>query len=296
MRAHAQLRCAFLGYLWRMVRALHKSSRVELLGVGLEPQRSRSPEAEAFCKREGVPCFEARRVDGVGPLAQLLDEGLDLLVVGAFGQILPLSVIDAPRLGTLNLHASRLPAYRGGWPIEWQILRGERRGGATLHWMVEEVDAGPIALCRELPIGERDRYDDVYARCHAAGEAMLAELLELATGEWPRTPQTPCPAPTPSRSRRDGVIDWRLPASEIDRLVRAEGWRRWVRSELDAGNLTVEEAEPLPGRGGRPGEVIVGGESPVVATGEGQLRLLRHTAPVSLPPGQLLPCAPRETI
>lgn len=294
-RSTPPLRCAFLGYSWRLAQALHESPAAELVAVGLEPQRLRATEAREFCERAGLAWFDARRIRESPRMSLLLEEGLDLLVVGAFGQILPARILEAPRLGTLNLHPSLLPAYRGGWPIEWQILQGERCGGATLHWMVEAVDAGPLALRRELPIGPRDSYDDVYTRAHAAGEELLRALLLEPVDKWPRTAQPPGPAPVARRSARDGVIDWRRSTALIDRLIRAEGWRGWVRSELSAGDLVVEAAEPgpAPASSPLPGTVIEAGGNPIVASGDGALRLLRYRSPGPLAAGEKLPSSPR---
>ncbi len=274
----------FLGYLWQVARALHESGAVELVAVGLEPQRARSAEAMAWCESAGVEHFDARRISDNARVREILDEGLDLCVVGAFGQILSTEFLQRPRKGVLNVHFSLLPKYRGGCPIEEQILAGETQGGVSLHWVVEDVDAGPLAAQSRFPIAGNDSYDKVFEQAHVAAGCALVDLLRDPLEAWPRTPQRRGTAPTPPRQRADGLIDWFCSARQIERLVRADGWKGWVRAERDEGVLIVREArvESVVSPAGdlsdadrqSYGTVIEAGAEPLIATGDGALRLL----------------------
>lgn len=293
--AGVPLRCVFLGYLWKVARELHESPAARLLAVGLEPQRTRTAAAGAWCESAGVERFDARRLRRNDDWTRITAPGIDLLVVGAFGQILRTPILAAPTVGTLNVHPSALPAYRGGWPIEWQILSGERRGGVTIHWMTEEVDRGDVAAQRSFAIGGDDDYEAVFERAHSGAAELMSALLEQPPERWPRRPQPAGGPPVAARSARDGLIDWHLPGTAIRRLVLAEGWRGWVRSELAEGDLVVRRVEPASRPpGARPGEVVAGGARPAVATGDGALRLVSFDTPLPLRAGTRLPSKPRR--
>src|SRR5665213_803464 len=122
------IRCVFLGYMWKLARSLIESKNIELIGVGIESQRIRSPEAKLFFEQSGISCFEAAKIRSNDTFASMLENGIDLIVVGAFGQILSPEIIGKVNSNVLNVHTSLLPAYRGGSPIESQILAGDTMG------------------------------------------------------------------------------------------------------------------------------------------------------------------------
>jgi methionyl-tRNA formyltransferase len=286
------LRCVFLGYLWKVARAIQRSTQAELIAVGVEPQRSRSAEAIEYYRNNQIPFFDAARSAPSRQLEETLDAGIDLLVVGAFGRILPPAIVQAPRLGTINVHCSLLPAYRGGCPIEEQILAGETRGGVTLHWMTGDVDAGPILAAAPSIISPDDAYADVFERCHANAELLLADVLTREPSGWQRTAQV---TSTPIRKPRcadDGIVDWNRSAVEIRRLVLADGWRGWVRSRLPDGDIVLERVAVSSGDLDRsapvPGRVRSGGPFPTIETGHGVITLEKWAAPRPLVVGEVL--------
>lgn len=132
-------------------------------------------------------------------------------------------LLRAARRGALNMHGSLLPKYRGRAPVNWAILKGERESGATLHYMVERVDAGDIVDQQAVPILEDDDAREVYVKVTVAAETVLARSLPaLLTGSAPRRPQTIEPGQYFGRRRpEDGRIHWQRPAREIHNLVRA---------------------------------------------------------------------------
>ena len=271
-------RCLFLGYLWRVAEVLARHPRTELIAAGIEPQRPRTASMKQACERLGISTWDARGIRTSKKLRAWLDEGVDLVVVGAFGQILPRWILDAPRFGVLNVHGSWLPEYRGGCPLEEQILDGCKQAGASLHWMSEEVDAGPIVARRRFAIGDHDTYEQVYQRFHRTAADLLEQRLAESPESWPQVEQ---PAAAPARPPLDpaaGRICWSQPAEGLERRVRALGWRQWVRAPVAAGDEVIlheARAETLS-EPATPGMVLEAGEHPLVTAGDrSALRLTR---------------------
>lgn len=147
----------------------------------------------------------------------------DLLVVTAFGQILPAAVLATPRLGAINVHASLLPRWRGAAPIQRAILAGDTESGITIMQMDEGLDTGPMLLRETVPIGPETTADHLHDALSELGAQLIVEALDaLAAGQLKPWPQ-PAEGATYAKklTRADGVIDWRKPAVEIARQVRA---------------------------------------------------------------------------
>lgn len=145
----------------------------------------------------------------------------DLFVVVAF-RILPPEIFTLPPLGTINVHASLLPKYRGAAPIQWAILRGEQETGITTFFIEEQVDSGDMILQRRTPIGAMETAGELHDRLMLIGAEVLFDTVSLiAAGEVPRHKQEGTPTPAPKITRDMAHIDWAQPASEIFNLVRA---------------------------------------------------------------------------
>jgi len=271
------LRCVFLGYLWPIAQTIVRSQGAVLLGCGIELQRSKSPQMVDFCEREKIPWFDAKLIRSNPAFDRLTSSHVDLIVVGAFGQILNKKILGASRYGILNLHPSLLPAYKGGSPIEEMILKGETKGGATFHWMVEGVDEGPIVKAEPIPIGSNDDYATVLERCVHKGEIMMGELLKVPIEAWPRLEQTSSERIYAPRTQEDGRIDWQADITEIQRKILALGWRGWARARTQGQELIVRRAR-IVGREnlGVPGEVFAVTPAVVVACQNGALELLEY--------------------
>ncbi len=147
----------------------------------------------------------------------------DLFVVAAYGQILPKPLLEIPKYGAINVHASLLPKYRGAAPIAWAVLNGERKTGATIMKMDEGMDTGDILLQRELPIGAEDTAETLHDRLAPLGAELLVEFLaKMKGGEISPIRQDPSQATyAPPLKKENGRIDWKKEAQEIDRKVRA---------------------------------------------------------------------------
>jgi methionyl-tRNA formyltransferase len=200
---------------------------------------------------------------------------LDVAVVAAYGLILPLPMLEAPRRGCLNIHASLLPRWRGAAPIHAAILHGDAESGVTIMRMEEGLDTGPMLLKGVVPLGPRSTTPEL----HDALAAMGAELILRALDEDPPAVPQPEEGATyaPKLTKADGLLDWAQPAAALDARVRA--MNPWPgayfphRGEV----LRVLAAEPAAGKGAA-GEVLAG-PALTVACGEGALRLTRLQRP-----------------
>ena len=206
----------------------------------------------------------------------------DLFIVAAFGQILPQAVLDLPRYGTLNIHASLLPKYRGVSPISEAILQGDTETGVTIMLIDAGVDTGPILLQRAIPIAEDDTTGSLTLKLAALGASALLEALPL----WVQGNITPQPqderfaSHTHRLHKEDGKIDWNRPADVLARTVRA--FTPWPGAYTNWGNkilkiISAHTIQSDPGSEARAGTVSLrkenGLQTLIVATGKGLLIL-----------------------
>ena len=196
---------------------------------------------------------------------------LDAAVVAAYGLILPQAMLDVPRLGCLNIHASLLPRWRGAAPIQAAVLAGDTQSGVTIMQMDAGLDTGAMLLSQAVPIGPRGTAAMLHDELSALGAALVVRAL--AERPSPRAQPSEGATYAPKLSRADGELNWTRPAAELDRRVRAlNPWPgTWCR--LGGEVLKVLEAEPDRGQvGARPGTVL---RDLTVACGEAALRLTR---------------------
>jgi methionyl-tRNA formyltransferase len=266
----------------------------ELVGVFTRPDRPRgrgqrisaSPVKEAALAARLPVSQPATARDGA-MLDELKSWRADVLVVVAYGLILPQSLLDAPRLGSVNIHASLLPRWRGAAPIQRAILAGDTHTGITLMRMEAALDAGPMLLQRSIPIQESDtcaRLHDTLAQLGA--QTLLEGLDALAVGALPPTPQPSEGVSYAAKiSKSEAAIDWGRSATEVDRQVRA--FNPWPVAEtaFEDTQLRIlatrlcEDAEPAP-HGRAPGTVVaVLDDAIVVQCGKGQLALTQVQRP-----------------
>ena len=233
----------------------------------------------------GLPVWQPGSFKKVENQEALAAYQADLLIVAAFGQILPQAVLDLPRYGTLNIHASLLPAYRGSSPISEAILQGESEAGVTIMLLDAGIDTGPMLLRRAIPVVEDETTASLTPKLAELGATTLLEALPLwVSGQLVPQPQDHTLAShTRMLRKEDGLIDWSRPAAELARAVRA--YIPWpVASTTWRGkSLKILAAHPqssTPG-GEQPGQVSLetlttaGGTRKVlrVATGQGSLLL-----------------------
>jgi methionyl-tRNA formyltransferase len=206
----------------------------------------------------------------------------DLMVVVAYGLILPQAVLDVPRLGCLNIHGSLLPRWRGAAPIQRAVLAGDERTGISIMVMDAGLDTGPELLRRELAIGARETAGQLHDRLAPLGaEAIVAAAQGWAAGSIHATPQPAAGVTYAAKIRKEeALVDWSKPAVEIDRQVRA--FNPWPIAETQLGDARVRIWESCPVTAEvaghpdtLPGTVVQATAGRVfVATGDGLLELL----------------------
>ena len=237
-----------------------------------------SPPVKEEAVRRGIPVFQPEKARHPDAVARIAAEAPDLIVVAAYGHILPKSILDIPRLGCINVHASLLPKYRGAAPINWAVARGETVTGITIMRMDEGMDTGPMLHVREVPIGGEDTAETMFSKLSVLGaEALREALRRLQEGTLCETPQDAALATyAPLLKKEHGRIEWRRPAGEIRNLVR--GMTPWPSAfALHAGKTlkvlsSAVAAESCPAV--EPGEIVaLGRDGITVACGEAALRL-----------------------
>ena len=248
---------------------------------------SHSP-VKATAVEHGVPVLQPERgvlkARGFGFLDELRALDADLAVVAAYGRILPDAVLAAPRLGTLNVHASLLPKYRGAAPVHRAIIAGERETGVTIIRLVREMDAGPILARRTHPIGANDLSTEVETALAEMGADLLVEATEgLVAGMVTDQEQNHADATfAPRITRDDGRIDWHLPAETLHNLIRglhpwphAYGFNEGTRYLIHRSTVL-----PPPSVPAAPGTIVEAtGDRLVVATGRGGALALTEIQP-----------------
>lgn len=269
------------------LRALLARPGVELAAVVTQPDRPagrgrrlRAPAVKELALAAGIPVLQPPRLRHPDAVAELAAFAPDVVVVMAYGQILPRAVLDLPRLACLNLHASLLPRHRGAAPIQAAILAGDEVTGVTVMYMAEGLDTGDMLLHRSLPIAADETGGTLHDRLADLAPSALADALDLlAEGRAPRTPQDDAAATYAARlSRDDGRIDWSQPAAGLERLVRAMNPWPAAATEiplLDGSRVRVKVfvADIVAGDG-LPGVILAADEDGiVVASGAGALRL-----------------------
>lgn len=185
------------------------------------------PPVKKMALGAGVPVFQPHKLKAPFTRAFLSQFHPDFIVVVAYGHIIPQWLIDLPRFGCVNVHASLLPKYRGAAPIPWAIVRGERVTGVTTMKIDAGLDTGDILLERETEIGPDDTTESLAERLSVIGADLLVQTLRaLDRGEIrPRPQENAAATLAPMLKKEDGRIDWSLDASEIERRVR--GFRPW---------------------------------------------------------------------
>lgn len=259
-------------------------SSEEVVGVFTQPDRPAGrgkkltpPPVKRRAEEAGVPVYQPERMREEGAMDELETLRPELIVVVAYGQILPKRVLDLPKHGCINVHASLLPALRGAAPINYAILEGHERAGVTTMYMDEGLDTGDMLVKRDMAIPPRMTAGELHDALMPLGvEALLETIERIKDGTLVRTPQDDDASTyAPMMNRAMAQIDFRAPAEVIDRKVR--GLYPWPMAwaERDGVRVKIHRAEPVSvDHGAVPGTILSIGEEGIrVACGEGALEI-----------------------
>jgi methionyl-tRNA formyltransferase len=292
--AETPLRVVFMGtpplaahILTRLIDA--QGALLRVVGVVTQPDQPRDrglrrePSAVgAVAECCGLALLKPAKIRTPEFLAELVKMAPDLIVVAAYGRILPKAVLEAARITPINVHASLLPAHRGASPVEGAILAGDRETGVTIMRIIEQLDAGPILLKRAIPIAPDETQATLKQKLAELGATALLDAIDkIARGEIVESPQDETLATyTRPIEKSDAIIDWSADAERIERMVRAyDPWpigRTSLRGEpLLVHRATIADREAIAAE---PGTIVDLNPAPVVQCGRGRLSLLEVQA------------------
>ena len=236
-------------------------------------QQTLPPPVKLLAEAHGIPVLQPVKVRHPDAIEEIRALRPDLIVVIAFGQILPKALLEIPGSGCINVHASLLPRYRGAAPLNWCIINGETETGVTTMLMDVGLDTGDMLLKRVTPIDPDEDTSSLHDRLSGIGAELLAETIDLAAAGRlaPEKQDDALTCYAPMLKKEDGLIDWGKDAPGIKNLVR--GMTPWpgAYSSLDDKLLKLFRVQCASGSG-TPGEVLAAGRDGIeVACGEGSI-------------------------
>lgn len=244
---------------------------------GRGKQLAASP-VKLLAQEFGVEVQQPNRIKEPENLELLTELRPDIIVVVAYGQILPVSILELPPRGCINVHGSLLPHYRGAAPVQRAIMNGETVSGVTTMYMDKGLDTGDIILKKMVPIAEDETFGDYYGRLAEAGALLLLDTLDqINWGTAPRIPQQETEATyAPPLRRQDELIDFSRSAREIKNQVRALAPEPGATAMINGNMLKIYQVDLVDcEQQGEPGEVLLCSRQRglVVQTGQGHLQL-----------------------
>ena len=231
------------------------SHNYPVIGVVTQPDRPSGrgqkevcPPAKILAQKFSLPVFQPQKVKDKSFLDIFYQLNPEIVVVAAFGQILPKAIIEFPKLGCLNIHPSLLPKYRGAAPLNWSIIRGEAKTGVTIMLMDEGMDSGDILLQQETPLGTTETYGQLHDRLARQGADLLLTAIEQVTiGTALKHPQDSSTVTfAPRLTRETGQIKWQESCSGIANLIRGLCPTPAAYTFLEGQALKIYAAEPKP--------------------------------------------------
>jgi len=262
----------------------------EVIAVVTQPDRPvgrkkvlTPPPVKVEAIKHGIPVYQPEKIRQSEELAQIIALNPDLIVTAAFGQILPKELLDAPKLGCINVHASLLPELRGGAPIHYSIIQGKEKTGITIMYMAEKLDAGDILTVAEVTIEEEDTVGSLHDKLSETGSELLSSTLpKLIAGELTPIPQEDEKATfAPNIKRSDERIDWSTSGEQIYNKIR--GMNPWPVAFTEYENKPMKiwgatkiarQSDALPGT-----IVSIEDDGLIVATGSGSFIKITELQP-----------------
>ena len=240
-------------------------------------QKLQPSPVKVFAQEKNLPILQPQKIKSPESVAELKKFQADLIVVVAFGQILSQEILDLPKFGCINVHASLLPKYRGAAPIEWSLINGEKITGVTTMQMNAGLDTGDMLLKSEVQITDEMILPELREKLMAAGADLILETVRNLETIQPVKQDDSLSNYAPMLKKDTGKIDWNKPAREIHNLVRGlyggafatlngEKFKIWRTKISDTENLSA-------------GEIKISGKKLLAGTGEGVLEILEIQAP-----------------
>ena len=254
----------------------------EVVGVVTQPDKPQGrartiipPPVKQIAAEEEIPVFQPKNARDPDLFEKLRSLNPDISIVVAYGHILPQRIIDLPPMGTLNIHASLLPALRGAGPIQAAIREGLTETGVSVMRVVPALDAGPVLLQASMPIYDDEAYGELQNRLSELGALTLIEALTLLSlGKATEKIQDESRATyAPKVTRESSRINWRDTALEISRLIRASDPKPGAFTKTPRGDVKLFEPKVMDGIKGEPGEVLKTTGELVIACGVDGLRI-----------------------
>ena len=232
------------------------------------------PPVKELALQHQIPVFQPATLRKEEVQAEIRSWNPDVIVVVAYGKLLPKAVLDAPKLGCVNVHGSLLPQYRGAAPIQWTVLNGDKVAGVTTMFMAEGMDTGDMLLKAETPVGEEETSGQLFDRLKDLGADLLLETLQgLEAGTLTSVPQDEAQATrAPMLSKELSQVDWTKSAQQVHDLIR--GLNPWPSavSYLDGRKLKLHASRVREGSG-EPGKAFAQDGGLWVYCGQGALEL-----------------------
>ena len=233
-----------------------------------------APPVKTLALEHNIPVFQPNTLKKEDEQARLRALAPEVIIVVAYGKLLPKAVLDIPPRGCINVHGSLLPRWRGAAPIQWAVIAGDEKAGVTTMQMAEGLDTGDMLLTYETKVGEKETAGELFDRLAQAGAELLTETLVQLNDIIPRHQDDAQSCYAHMLDKQMAVIDWSKSAHEIDCLIR--GLNPWpiALTSLAGERLKVFAAEPVSGKGA-PGAVLEADPKKglTVACGEGALKL-----------------------
>lgn len=253
----------------------------EICGVYTQPDKPKGrghkllpPPVKELALRYQIPVYQPATLREEAVQRELAQLDPELIVVVAYGKLLPPQVLELPKLGCINVHGSLLPKYRGAAPIQWAVLNGDALTGVTTMYMAEGMDSGDILQKVETEIGLEETAGELFDRLKILGAQLLADTLnKLESGDLTRTPQNEDEVTlAPMLKKEMSTLDWTLPAQRVHDHIR--GLNPWpcATAVLEGKRLKLLGSRVIP-HSGEPGSVCELAGELVVCCGEGSLRI-----------------------